>query len=348
MVINRAQSSDSPLGTISDDWFRQAIICDGGVKESFDAVIASLMERQSFVSALKQSLCQDNVLGLDAITILTRDVGCLDNSLKFRLGMLSPDRPAAWFRASLSDSFGPFQSGVLKFPVFANYQESNVTMLKRELRRAWHDRAGADSITSMSAQECLWSRLLAYNHAFENLVTLEHPFADLRLDKLPQSLPSHLHSPMLVAFLSNVASQLNAVRQRLDGCYRELFQASEELWSYQLANQEKYQKDYSASESYKSRANGFRQQAKSRRESSQYAARTVAPRDLQAIKALGFSSMPDYKELRARYLNLVKKHHPDIQGGNEELFKEINAAYLHLASRIQLQSSTDADTRRPR
>lgn len=56
----------------------------------------------------------------------------------------------------------------------------------------------------------------------------------------------------------------------------------------------------------------------------------------EAMRVLGLSAPPTLAELKARYKALVKRHHPDANGGDkdaEEKFKQINQAYtLLLAS----------------
>jgi DnaJ-class molecular chaperone len=52
-----------------------------------------------------------------------------------------------------------------------------------------------------------------------------------------------------------------------------------------------------------------------------------------ALEVLELSWPVSQTNLKARYKELVKRHHPDANGGNrtaEEKFKEINAAYSTL------------------
>jgi curved DNA-binding protein CbpA len=52
-----------------------------------------------------------------------------------------------------------------------------------------------------------------------------------------------------------------------------------------------------------------------------------------ALEVLELSWPITQTDLKARYKELVKRHHPDANGGNriaEEKFKEINAAYSTL------------------
>lgn len=59
----------------------------------------------------------------------------------------------------------------------------------------------------------------------------------------------------------------------------------------------------------------------------------LAPKIMAALAILDFDDMPPQADLQARYYALVKKHHPDANGGSkesEERFKRINQAYAAL------------------
>jgi hypothetical protein len=46
---------------------------------------------------------------------------------------------------------------------------------------------------------------------------------------------------------------------------------------------------------------------------------------LEALKTMGFDALPSGADLKRRYHDLAKKHHPD-KGGNADMMKKINAA----------------------
>lgn len=55
--------------------------------------------------------------------------------------------------------------------------------------------------------------------------------------------------------------------------------------------------------------------------------------EAQALSVLGFDEIPVFEAIKARYRELVKKHHPDVNRGNpksEEIIKKINMAYTIL------------------
>ncbi len=64
--------------------------------------------------------------------------------------------------------------------------------------------------------------------------------------------------------------------------------------------------------------------------SSCSAQQQLSPKEMQSILILGLEFPVTEDEVKARYKALVKRHHPDANGGDkkaEERFKKINAAY---------------------
>lgn len=61
--------------------------------------------------------------------------------------------------------------------------------------------------------------------------------------------------------------------------------------------------------------------------------KTLSPEDRKALKTLGLGEDADRQSLRRRYLELVRKYHPDRNGGNrshEKALQDAIAAYTHL------------------
>lgn len=57
---------------------------------------------------------------------------------------------------------------------------------------------------------------------------------------------------------------------------------------------------------------------------------TVSRQDNQlpeCLQELGFKEIPTTKELKTKYRELAKEHHPDKEGGNAENFKHITSLY---------------------
>jgi len=62
-------------------------------------------------------------------------------------------------------------------------------------------------------------------------------------------------------------------------------------------------------------------------------ARKLKPLEAKAIDALGLPHTADKELIKTRYKELVKKHHPDANGGDrgsEEKLREIIQAYNYL------------------
>ena len=61
----------------------------------------------------------------------------------------------------------------------------------------------------------------------------------------------------------------------------------------------------------------------------------MSPEDRKALKTLGLGENADRRALRSRYSELVRKFHPDRNGGDrshEKALQETIAAYTHLKS----------------
>lgn len=56
-----------------------------------------------------------------------------------------------------------------------------------------------------------------------------------------------------------------------------------------------------------------------------------------------FAGIKTVEELRKRYKELLKKHHPD-NGGNEETMKEINAEYARLSTQMSRENKADKES----
>lgn len=64
--------------------------------------------------------------------------------------------------------------------------------------------------------------------------------------------------------------------------------------------------------------------------------RRIVEADRLAFEMLGLDGRPDRNQIKAAYKSMVKKHHPDANGGDkgsEERLRNIIAAYAHLKSK---------------
>ena len=57
-----------------------------------------------------------------------------------------------------------------------------------------------------------------------------------------------------------------------------------------------------------------------------------------------FTRIKTVQELRQRYRELLKKYHPDNEGGSIEITQEINAEYDRLFEVLSKEKETDEET----
>ncbi len=317
------------------DWFLAAIESAGTVAESLSAVLAELETRSGFITALKLALSGKNPKGIDAITELGVKIKSLENTLRFRLGILRPERAQAWFRAPAATSTGPFSSTLLEEPVFAPYELDETERVRVSLSDCYRLRT-TESLPFKDLSSCLWRTLLSYAEELAGVSKLAGPFEGLDLAELPEGLPPGLESRALRAFLLNVRAEVVGNRDRLDACYRQLWETSEKLWAHQLAEL-KQQRAASGQERPRVKnaaADAMREELKKRRAADALKP-LLTPADLDALKFMGFDGLPSTELLRHRYLAMAKRLHPDRQGGSDYAFKILSTAYAHLAARLE-------------
>jgi hypothetical protein len=215
------------------DWFLPAIEADGSVGDCLGAVLDELAARAAFVTAVRSALQGTQARGPDAVTDLTHRVRALENTLRFRVGVLRPDRPLAWFRPPAATSTGPFAATLIEEAIFAPYEVQDTERVRRELGTLWAKRADGP-LPFRDGLPCLWRTLLSFNAELARLCRLGGPFDGLSLERLPDGLPPALESRALRAFLMNVRGEVLGVRERLQACFTQLWEASEKLWAVQL------------------------------------------------------------------------------------------------------------------
>lgn len=322
-----------PAAGTPRDWFVAAIEAEGSVSASLAAVLHELSRRADFVSALKSNLELTGARGIDAITDLGQKLKGFENTLRFRLGILRPERSAAWFRAPAATSVGPFSSSVLEEPVFAPYDVADWAKIKAGLESAWESRHVGTQIFK-DGSSCLWLTLLKYGELLERICTLPDVFASLRLDLLPDGLPVDLESRSLRAFLINVRGEVLSTRERLEACYRQLHETSAKLWAVQ-AEMEAVRATQvpPPRQRISSPADGVREEFKRRRATAEFR-RLLTPNEMDAMRYMGFDDLPSAADLRQRYLTMARQLHPDLQGGSDSAFKNLTRAYERLTARL--------------
>lgn len=314
----------------SQDWFVSAIVTDGTVGACLNQVLAELRRKESFIAKIKSKISEKEGSNVDAVSEISARISVLENTLKFRLSILSPDRRGAWFRTSSSTASGPFAGSLLLDPVFSAFDESQSLNVRRGLEDCWNKR-NLVSYPLKPTETCLWKILLGLNFELHALGDFgEWP----RLEKLPEQLPEDFESRSLRAFLSNVKLEYLSARDRLTNVYQTLLEASDRFWAKQMTSTNRYgarnhERDpiydgYSAAENVRE---DFR-----RRRATPTIKRPIgkSAQDLEALQFMGFSDFPDEDSLKQRYHSLALSMHPDRQGGNESRFKQLAKSYKHL------------------
>ena len=351
-LLKRPIGLSTPLGATGEvapikDWFIGAIETDGSVGACLDAVIIELDGRLSFVKVIKDRIAGHSKNGVDAITELSHRIKAMENTLRFRLGMLQADRHGAWFRAPVAQTTGPFSTTLIAEAVLSEYSEIPVSEVRRLLLLRWTEARASDLPFKVTSPN-LWQTILKMNEDLEKINQLPAPWHELRLDLLPERLPKSLESWALKAFLANVRAEYFTVRERLDACYKQLKNATENLWEVQIKVElEKAVRDeHLKAESAKARrpwtdsAGDLREEFKRRRQSAQRERAQEArssmstSKDVEAWQYMGFDCLPSADSLRQRYLHLAKTYHPD-RGGSEDKFKLLTRAYKQLSDRIR-------------
>lgn len=328
------------------DWFIGAIESDGNVAACLDEVARELNSRVSFVRSLRSALTGGSESGpsssIDRVTEILLRIKSLETTLRFRMPLLQPGRPGPWFRAPVSRTTGPFSAPVIAEPVLPTYALSELSGIESGLAAAWHARSAETKIATFDRTPSLWRCLLQLGAQLEEISRLPEPYANLRLDTLPDGLPAELESRPLRAFLRNVRTEILSARERLAECHRVLHEACAQLWQEQRkaapqAPPRSSQKAESEPNPWRKAAGDAREEFRKRRQS------TVRPSisrvDGEALSIMGFAALPSGEELRQRFLTLAKAVHPDRAGGSEEKFKSLNRAYQHLSSKIDTLGS---------
>ena len=296
-----------------DDWFLPAIEADGSVANCL-TVVCRRESSLYFVKDLRAALCTQYLGASDGISHLRQELNSFRKTCDLRLGILAKARPEAWFRDISTAEWGPFPGRVETKAVFINIPPEKAKKLRNEILEAWEQRSLA--VPSLPEGDCLWRDLLSLNLRWVEICQLKEPYKDLRLDELPEGLPDDLDSPSLIAFLTKVRAAVDLLRSELDRCFQDVFGASERfLLAY-----------------YRPRAGaGQRQKRQSARSP------TAQDRVLErSLHFMSFSHTPNLQVLRKRYLELAKSCHPDISGGDDSRFKDLNFHYQRILRAIQM------------
>lgn len=329
--------TSTPPAPEVQDWFLPAILSDGSVDHSLGVLMADLDYKHRFVEILRQHLAPRPVdsgdgpalvRSQDALTELGARAKNLAHTLEHRLGMLSAERRAAWFRAPIVGSGGPFTRVSLPVPVLGSYQGHDAAKVRAGLYSAYW--APSLQLLPFAANPAsLWSLLIGMRQDLDRIECLPPPYAPHRLSEAPQQLAAVLHSPACLAFLDKLRQVIIATRQSLDASFAKLQGKCEELWTLEMRQAEGHARR--PTHPGAAQAEEVRDRLRARRLSLRQMA---SAKDQAALRLLGFHDLPSARDLRARYLELAKKLHPDRNGGEDQAFKDLQAAYDRVLSRI--------------
>lgn len=312
------------------DWFVGAVEADGSVDQCLEKVFHELDVKSRFIACLRGQL-KPTAQASDRVTEIGQRLKAFDNTLRFRLSVLSPDRRGAWFRPPATSYGGPFTTGIIAEPVFAPYQETDISKVRKGIHTAW-EKADPEKLPFLDRSACLWRSLLVIAQELRQVDQLPPPFENLRFTDLPELLPVALESRVLRAFLLNVRGEIAALQQKLKESFEQLLAACERFWAVQEVSQQAKAKTLGASA--KAKANKWTDEASRTREELKKRRSRIpvikTSSDLEALKYMGFEDYPSPEDLKVRYLSLAKKWHPDREGGSEQRFKMLTRSYQHL------------------
>ncbi|SMF06706.1 hypothetical protein SAMN06296036_104155 [Pseudobacteriovorax antillogorgiicola] len=266
--------------------------------------------RLFLVKSLRQALCTHRGDSSDSISHLRKKVEGLRRTFELRLGILSQARHQAWFRQSHATEWGPFPGNVRKDAVFVYFSPEKARKLRNEVVRAWQE--GETELESLPPGPCLWRYLLDLNHQWYSICQLASPYQDLRLNELPEGLPDDLACRSIHAFLLKVRGAVDGARTDLDHCFQVLFKASETFLNAY------YQKP---------RSSGPGRQGAGRD-------RGIKSELEESLRFFEFDRTPNARDLRKRYLELAKRCHPDVAGGDDDRFKKLTHHYHQILKRL--------------
>jgi hypothetical protein len=314
------------MGVPSLDWFEPAFLSAASIPLALDRVLCIEESKVHFTRCLRAALCNPVPHGADRIAALAQDIKLLQQTFQHRLGILAIDRPQAWFRHSSTAERGPFAVAVFEEPVFARFDECRAVAVRHLLPELWRNRQV--SCSDYDPALSLWGRLLQLNRRLEQINQMPAPFADVRLDELPEAIPDELQSPALNRFGQQIAQRIQTCQRELDGCYEQLWSRSE---SFLYALHIQYL------------SNKARQQQQDPRTHSRQGARQetpppprshLPPHVGEAMRFMEFKAVPNFEDLRQRYRVMAHALHPD-RGGSEDRFKLLTQHYKRLLQHLE-------------
>lgn len=315
----------------NNDWFMPAMRQLGGLNECLSQVIRIEQQRLAFAQGLQQSLCQYAGKSTDSLTELKRRGRELQQTIELRLGMLSPEREAPWFRAGSLLESGPFAPKVSQDPILLPFQPQQALELKQQIVQAW-SAGNVPDFNFVKQGPCVWLELLEQNACFMRIMQVRVLSQTYSLLDLAEQLPDHLESQSLRLFLLNVKSLALAVREQLADMYRQLFQATAPFLERQHERALQAEQEAFRQTRLRDSADDIREHLKSRRQEKW---QRVSDEERQALDVLELNEWPDAALLKRKFRELAMRYHPDRDEGDAERFRRINAAYQRLHERMR-------------
>lgn len=301
------------------DWFLPAVLASGNLKDSLDAAALIQKKRLTFLTQLRLKLWDQEKPDFDRLTrlgILSKD---LERTLRFRLGLLNPERKPAWFRRSIKSDFGPFKAKALLDPVFLDYPEDQQERLEQQISAAY--KAGRTGpLCFLGSGVCLWTYLLERKSELSELSVIEVDGSKLKLIELADSMPYWLNTASLRAFIKNVSIEYLSAEKTLETCFEQLWTASKIFWNHARAERlrqphvKQKQSFYDVSEPL-------------------FQTPFLSFEEMAALRFMGFEKAPDLTTLKSRFRQLARKMHPDV-GGNDESFRHLNNSFEKISDLI--------------
>ncbi|MFK7874013.1 MAG: J domain-containing protein [Oligoflexales bacterium] len=275
------------------DWF-EGVRSISSVHYALDSLIDSLEMRRSFSHTLRSHLTSDSQ---DRVSELSQNIAALKKNIDARLPSLNTRKVPHFFEKNQANLTGPFHQDIKDTPIL-NPLLVQPEILMLQIERAWRIKQKP----CFTTPGCLWYQILELNLALTEIDLLPAPWGSISL-KQPKTLHPSLQSSSLDRFLRSIAQELHQAQTLLDSCY----------WSLHRKT-----KAFSKESLHKTWPTRIPPQ------------KTVKDNDLELFK---FSSLPSINELKRRYYQLARVHHPDIPGGSPEGFQKLQIAYQRLSNK---------------
>ncbi len=311
------------------DWFWPALNPQATLFDAFAEAGKVSRDRLELVKCL-QNHFQPDPKQQDKFSALQGAMNSLTITLDYRLGLLRPEATESWFREFTQKPNFIFRDPIITLPIFKPFNVHKVTEYKELLRLSFAEGREPAKIP-LDLKSSIWGEILQLRHQLCRLATLEGNFGKINLFRGEVELNSAVcESESLRIWVEKVQGRFIGLGDQLEVCFQKLWQASRPFW---LLQQNTSLKKDSKPDPFRVYADDLRQKFKQRRLDAKWVHLTW--HEKEALDLLGFASMPDSQSLRSRYLELVKKHHPDRsrEEGNE--FKKIVLSYELLKERIE-------------